>query len=482
MRSHRQSPHTAPPRTGRRVSPLPTLAVVTAVGICLGGLGGFPPALAQPPAGEFASWKDVELSTQFKEIIAALKGGGPFNDAARTLVADVILPQLDNDENLPTLDDIRKKIRDRFLLGIGDEAAFEQASLFVRDRLAGVARDVNADLLQRVNAMVFISEMTDKLRNPWAPALETLAAVAGDATVDPAVRIAAVGGIGNHLSRLSRMGGEQAAATRATVTGVLPELLASSATQENKTVPAVPRSPATSWLAARSVGLLPQVVNPLPPDMATRLVAVVDDASWPFDVRVRAAAALGKTAGPDSGVDAKAVLASIRSLAIAALDADRVEGRRLTELQSLKAGGGAGPRGPMPGMPGMPGMAEQPAEDGLSMAVCRRAAWRLYTLGESIVSDAKAGGLAALLGNDAAAAQQLARLLKDGGEKLDEEPYGYVLLETLDALDPTGAKKRAGVATPSGPAEKPADDAPAAPNGDKPAPKPGDSPFGDSPF
>lgn len=477
MRSHRQSPHWVPTRTGRRVSPLSALAVVTAAGLCLGGPGGSPPALAQPPAGEFASWKDAEMSPQFKAVTTALKGGGPFNDAARDCIATVILPQLDTDENLPTLDDIRKKIRDRFLLAIGNEAAFEQASLFVRDRLDGVARDASADLLQRVNAMVFLGEMTDKGRAPWPPALQTLAAAAADATLDPAVRIAAVSGIGNHIARLRGMTSDQATATRATVTDVLPALLPLPATKDKDTV--AQRSPAASWLAARSFGLLPQVLSPLPPDMASRLVAVVDDTSWPFDVRVRAAAALGKAAGPDSGVDAQAVLASIGSLAIAALDADRVEGRRLTELQSLKAGGGAGPRGQMPGMVGMDG---PPAEDGLSMAVCRRAAWRLYTLGDSIVPDAKASGLATLLGNDAAAGQQLARLLKDGGEKLDGEPYGYVLLEILDALDPAGAKKRAGGASPPTPTEKPADDAPAVPNGDKPVPKPGDSPFGDSPF
>lgn len=479
MRSHRQSLRMVPTRAGRHVSPLSALAIVTAAGLCLGGPGGSPPALAQPPAAEFATWKDVELSTDFKEITTALKGGGPFNDAARALVADVILPQLDADDNLPTLDDVRKKIRDRFLLAIGNEASFEQASLFVRDRLDGIARDANADLLQRVNAMMFIAEMTDKGRIPWPSALQTLAAAAGDATLDPAVRIAAVGGIGTHLSRLSRMGGEQAAATRETVTGVLPDLLPSSTKQENEKDTAAPRSPAASWLAARSLGLLPQVVAPLPPDMASRLVAVVDDASWPFDVRVRTTAALGKAAGPESGVDAQAVVASIRSLAVAALDADRVEGRRLNELQSLKSGGGAGPRGRLPGMAGMDG---QPAEDGLSMAVCRRAAWRLYTLGDAIVSDAKGGGLATLLGDDAAAGQQLARLLKDSGEKLDAEPYGYVLLEALDTLDPAGAKKRAGLATPAAPAEKPADAVPAMPNSDKPAPKPGDSPFGDSPF
>lgn len=490
MPDHRQSLSGLPsPRTRGFSTPLLSTAVITAV-VCGFGLRGALPALAQPPAGGFVSWKDVELSPQFKEVTTALKGEGRFDDTAREFVASVILPQLDIDENLPTLGDVRKKIRDRFLLAIGNETSFEQASLFVRDRLNGIARDTGADLLQRVNAVVFIGEMTDMSRNPWPPALETLAAAAGDTTLDPAVRIAAVAGISTHLSRLSRMTGDQAAAARKTVASALPGLLPSPpAEKRTEGEDAVARrSDAASWLASRSFGLIPQVVNQLPSDLASRLAAVLDDPSWPIDVRVRAAATIGKTLGPDSGVKPQAVLDSIRSLAVAALDADRMEGRRLTELQSFKAGGEAGPgaaarfvpRGPMSNMAGMD--AEAIAEDGLSTAVCRRAAWRLYTLGEAIVSDAKAGGVAALLETDAAAAQQLASLLKENGEALDAEPYGYVLLEALDAVDPAGAKKRAGIAMPPGPAEKPGDNAPTVPNGDKPAPKPGDSPFGDSPF
>jgi hypothetical protein len=142
----------------------------------------------------------------------------------------------------------------------------------------------------------------------------------------------------------------------------------------------------------------------------------------------------------------------------------------------------------MPEMGGMPGMGgELPAEDGLRSAVCRRAAWRLYALGDAIVPDSKKGGLATLIDKDGDGAKQLAALLKDGGEALDAEPYGYVLLEALDELDPDGVKKRAAEAAPAGAAdepEAPAPTEPAAPGKDKPAPKPAkkpDSPFGDSP-
>lgn len=463
-------------------------ALLLAALVSLGSPGACLPAFAQPPADGFATWKDVELSPQFKEVVAGLKSDGAFNDVARNFVTSVILPQFDKAENLPTLDDVRKKIRDRLLLAIGNEAAFTEAGSFVRDRLAGIARDPQADLLQRVNAMMFIGEMTDKGRIPWQPALETLVAAARDPDLDPAVRIAAVAGINNHLAGMTRMTADQGAAVRAAVAATLPDLLPTPAADPED--PAARHSPAASWLVTRGVGMLPQVMNPVSPEIASRLVAVIDDASWPVDVRVRAAAALGKTVGAESGVNAPAVVASIRTVAIAALDADRREGKRLTELQSFKAGAGAGGgpwgpmRGPMPGMgPGMMGIdGEQAAEDGLSMAVCRRAAWRLYTLGDAILPDTKKGGLAALLDQDADAAERLAVLLKEIGETLDAEPYGYVLLKGLDDLDPAGATKRAGVAAPADAPQQPADGGPAAPGPDKPAPKPTDSPFGDSPF
>ncbi len=458
-----------------------------AVVLCVGGPAAPQPALAQPPAAGFATWKDVELSPQFKELVAGLKGDGPFNDTARELVVSVILPQLGSAENLPTLDDVRKKIRDRFLLAIGNEASFTQASSFIRDRLAEIARDPQADQLQRVNAMVFIGEMTDKGRVPWPPALETLATAAGDPDLDPAVRIAAVAGMNNHLAGMTRMTADQAAAVRTAVAATLPALVPPSAADRQDTTAS--RTPAASWLATRGFGMLPQLINPVPPELAARLVAVIDDGSWPFDVRVRAAAVPGKTAGAEAGVNAPAVIASIRGLAVAALDADRREGKRLTELQSFKAGaGGGGPQGLMrgarPGMePGMMGVdGDQVADDGLSTAVCRRAAWRLYSLGEAIAPDAKTGGLAALLEKDADSAKQLAVFLKEIGEALDAEPYGYVLLKALDDLDPAGAKKRAGLAAPADAPQQPADGDPAPPGPDKPAPKPNDSPFGDSPF
>lgn len=473
----------------RTASGLLVRLIVATVGCA--SIGWAAPILAQPAENAFASWKDVEASPQFKEVTTALRGGGAFNDAAREFLTAAILPQFERDDNLPTLDDVRKKIRERILFVIGNEESFTQASTFLRDRLDEMARDATRDPLLRVNAMLFVGEMTDKARIPWPPAVVTLAAAVQDAALDPAVRIAAVTGLGNHLAAIARLSGDQAKAVRNAVVTSLPAMLPSASDKQTAGVPS--RSPATAWLATRGLGMLPAAATPATPDIAARLVALIADPTWPFDVRVRGAAALGKMVGAESGVTPENVLEAIRMLAVAALDGDRLEARRLLEMRTYKSGAGAaggGVAGFMPSemMPGMGGMTgEAPAEDGLGVAVCRRAAWRLYTLGDAIVPDSKKGGLIALLDKDGDKARQLATVLKDRASALDAEPYGYVLLEVLDELDPEGIKKRAAEAAPVGPTapDEPAGPAPtdpAAPGKDKPAPKRPDSPFGDSPF
>lgn len=448
---------------------------------------------AQPAGEAFATWKDVEASPRFKEVVAALKGNGPFNDAAREFVSTIVLPLFEKDDGLAALDDVRKKTRDRLLLVIGNDDAFEQASLLMRDRLNDLARDANQDLLLRVNAMLFIGEQTDKARIPWSPARETLVAALRDEAVDPAVQIAAVTGLGSHLASLARLNGEQAAAVRDAITSSLPALLPTKPADPDAT--GEQRSPAVAWLASRGLAMLPVAINPVTPEIAKRLVAMIDDDSWPFDVRVRAASALGRTVGPESGINTGDVVASLRTIAIASLDADRLEAQRLLDLQAYKAGGGGvgggegmgfSPRGSVPGFGGFDA-GQAPQEDGLSMGVCRRAAWRLYSLGDAIVPDSKKGGLAVLFDKDreqeAAEARQLGIALKEFGQALDAEPFGYVLLEALDVLDPAGAKKRAAEDARGGSSEQAAPDAsPAAPGSEKPDPKPTDSPFGNSPF
>jgi hypothetical protein len=109
----------------------------------------------------------------------------------------------------------------------------------------------------------------------------------------------------------------------------------------------------------------------------------------------------------------------------------------------------------------------------ISEQACRRAAWRLYTLGTAIFSADDKPGLATLMGDAAGPAKELAKQLTGEGLTLDSDPVEDALLDALDVLRPPapGAKRPTRQPKP----EEPAGDE------QKPPVDPNASPF-DNPF
>lgn len=468
--------------------------------ICLCCTG---PLLGQQE-NSFENWSKVESSQLFRDLVTSLKANGSFDNDDKTFVSEVILPQFGNENNFGILDSVRKKVRDRILMSISSPgAAFEEVSMYFRDALDAVARDSSRDIFERVNAVLFISEMTSPSRTPWAPALDSLASLAQDTSLDPAVRITAVTGMSKHLSSASRLSGEQLSAIYSAVVATLPSLLPESGTENPKD--SVQSRPKTAdWLASRGLKLAAVAASASTPEMEKLLVSVVNDESWSFDTRVRAAIALGKCIAQDSQMNPNDVMASIRKLAISSLDNDRIEANTKLEMESLSSSGASiGFIGSMggyeggddggyeddsdvygdsgEGMYGSEGFAGTPAEDGLSIDTCRRAAWRLYALGNAVLPDSNRGGLVSLLKDgDRVKAQELGQKLKDEGLIISEEPYGYSLLDSLDELDPEGIEARAAEAIPTESPGEPSEsdpNQPNDPNGKPTTDTPSDSPF-----
>lgn len=477
--------------------------LVALVGLCLCCMG---PVMGQPEVS-FTKWSDVESSQQFRDLVTSLKNGGAFDDSRKNFISDVVLPQFANDNNFEILDDVRKRVRDRILMSISSSGpAFEEVSVYLRDALTAVARDSNRDIFERVNAVLFISEMTSPSRTPWAPALDSLASLAQDTTLGAAVRITALTGMSKHLSYASRLSAEELSAIYTSVVATLPTLLPpmETATPED---PLASRPNTAEWLASRGLKMAAVAASASTPELQKLLVSVVNDESWSFDTRVRAAITLGKSITQDSQINPNDVMSSFRKLAIASLDNDRVEAKEKLEMDSLSSSaasigfmgsmggydggddggydggddGGDDGGGYDDGMYDSGGFAGTPAEDGLSVDICRRAAWRLYSLGEAILPDSNRGGLVSLLKDgDRVKAQEFGQKLKDEGLIISEEPYGYSLLDSLDELDPDGIQARTAEALPPEAPKEPSSD-PSDPNGKPTTDKPSDSPF-DSPF
>jgi hypothetical protein len=422
------------------------------------------------PAGDAtrnAAWTKIEQDAE-KSYKEPLRTGGGFSPAAEDFVVKKAMPQLANDANRPILDRVRRKLRDILIVGITDDRAFDEASKAVADAAVTIAKNPEASLAARVNAMLLVGELRAKDNKDgtvWPAAVNQLGAVAGDATLDPSVRVAAMAGLVRHADVAKRTGGERV--TEFTK-GARPAILAIVAEK-----PSVEQPVVSDWLTSRALSILTTVVKSSPKELASTLVGAINDKSRSLDVRVRAAAALGATVTPKSEIQAVEATNGVTELAVAVLEVDEgiLRDRRYEQLMS-GGGTGGGMGGGMPGRPGMPGMPpggmQMPGSGGGGMAVpqlvpdqsLRRTAWRLVTLADALLTeDGKAGVAALLSGDDKSASQAYAELFRKYGLELDEKRTDDVILEALAALRP-GDEEEA--ATPAGETEgtpaKPADD------------------------
>ena len=428
------------------------------------------PARAEP---KYVGWGKVEACREIRELKEKLREGGQVDDAARLFLAETALPQLALEDNRSTIERTRKRIREILLADVGDEKAHGDISLMIEEFMTAVARDDQADPAVRVNAMLLVGELKAKNGKPWPPAASALAAAAGDKSLPAGVRIAAMVGVTKHVTA-----GERDAGAIETLAPPVIAIL---------TEPPVPGGGIEhDWLVSRAVQLVPLLARPAPPQVAGGIVTLLGDETRPIDLRVRAAAALGATADAESGVDVAAAVEAIRKLAITALESEEqaAAARRLED--QYRRGGTAGNAGsgmpapppPPPGMPAMPGTGLEgmglPVVDPLATPeqACRRAAWRLHTLGTAILSADQKQGLAVLLGDAGEAAKTLAGQLVSEGFVIDADPVEDALLDALDVLRPPVAGEKAA----KRPARQPKPDEPAD-DGGKPDGDPKASPF-----
>jgi hypothetical protein len=283
--------------------------------------------------------------------------------------------------------------------------------------------------------------------------------------------VAAAAGLARHVEAAKAAGAPDPALAQAALKPLL-EVIATPASATD--------AAAGDWLVSRALDMLPTVEAKALPETAAALVAILAEAGRPVDVRVRAAAAIGATATPDSKIDAGDAIAKIRSLAAEALKADLAAATERSLTARLSGQPLAAPMQPgLEGMqaPGFPGGVGEfgaapgtTVDDPMEPLVVRRDAWRLSKLATAVATPDGAAGLAALL-DDAAAtrAKTVAATLREAATALDESPDTAAVKQALVAIE-----RLAQAAAPSRPgAPKPAA---AAPGG--PAAPPGNDPFG----
>jgi hypothetical protein len=408
--------------------------------LIVGGLLGPLPAPAQEAGGKYSSWTKVEGAVETRAYKEKLRDGGPFDAAARGFATQAVLPQLALEANRPTIERVRRRIREVVLSDIADEQAFDNATKTILDTMAALARNGEADRVVRVNAMLLVGELRSKDNRPLPAAAPVLAAAAGDVRLPLEVRIAAAAGLVRR-AEAAKAGGDLAAVAKAVGPALMPML-----TGDPKSAPVA----AIDWLAGRGFAIMQSLGPQAGPREAVN------------------AAALGAAATAGSGVDAARAVESVRGLAIAGLEADFAAVERLR--MERRVGGGNQPLSSQP--PG--GAAGEPT---IPTLACRRHAWRLALCADAIEGADGATGLASLLGNDAGAAKDLAAALRKAAAGLDAHPDEQSVVEALEKLGKPVAGAAAAASRPAPPAagEQPPE---APPKGDAPSPFEGASPFG----
>lgn len=407
----------------------------------------------------YVGWSKVEAAKETKDFKERMReDGNGLDEADRQYLADTVLPQLAIEENRPNIERVRRRLREMFLTDIKDEKAFASLSEIVSGEMARLARDDEADVVARVNAVILLGELKSKDGGrPWPGSLPLLAAVTGDAKLPLAVRIAAISPLGKHLDSIKSDESARAAASQA----IGPPLSAIVLEPVGEQLDV-----GRSWLLSRALTLLPAAIRPLPPQVASVLLAMVADQTLPIEPRIRAAVALG-TAADGQTIDAVKVVESIKQLAAESLDAEYLETektrfasdyRRLIAGQQFQQSAEFLPGGP----PATVGPAIEIPEQS-----CRRAAWRLAVLADALLSADGKSGLAVTLGDGGNPAKELSTALRQSAKEIDDLPNEDSVLKALEGLEGAAAEPTA---------EKPAAEAkPAAKEPVKP--NPNASPF-----
>ena len=424
-------------------------------------------AFAQNSGAKYSTWSKVEAAPETRAYKENLREGGGLDATLRALLELTALPQLALASNRSTIERTRRRMRELLLTEIADEKAFEDASQVFLDFFGKLARDEDADLLVRINALLLVGELKAKDGKPWPPTAGPLASAARDAKLPIAIRVAATAGLARHAEAARATGDD---ASKALAADALPAIVAILREPVEKDT-----SVELDWLVSRSLSMLPSLGRWAPKELAATLpqllAKLLEDPLRSVDVRVRAAAALGAMVVPTSGVNGPQTIAAIRSLALSGLEGDDAiaASRRLEQEYIVLLGAPDATVAQPPGL-GQPGT---PNALAIAEQVCRRAAWRLVTLADAIAPLDGKGGLAVLSTNTGTQATDLAKLLRDFGMNLDKIPDEQSLNDAVAAIHAPAT----GTPQPQAPQRQPKPEEPAA---EEPATDPAASPF-DSP-
>jgi len=163
----------------------------------------------------FLQYSHAQVSSSF-ENISKLEASNPmkayknslslptasFTNENRKLLLDDGLPQLFIEGNELNRTPTRQRLKKSFFDSIESAEAYKTAIEVSVEQLAASARDNSLPMNGRINATLFLGELTDKQKQPIEKAVQQLSDFVGDNSVAPAIRITAL----TSMCNISRAG------------------------------------------------------------------------------------------------------------------------------------------------------------------------------------------------------------------------------------------------------------------------------------
>ena len=131
-----------------------------------------------------------------------LRSGASFAEKHQRLLLNEGLPQLFIDGNRLDRAGVRQRLEKIFFDSIADSTAYKKATDSAVTQLSALARSEQISINGSINAVLFLGELKDKQGRLLTTATQPLSEIISDDSVTPAVRIAALAGLGKRIQEL----------------------------------------------------------------------------------------------------------------------------------------------------------------------------------------------------------------------------------------------------------------------------------------
>ena len=359
-----------------------------------------------------------------KDLISGMN----LTEKHKRLLLNEGLAQLFLDGNRLERLQVRQRLQKIFFDSISDPAAYKSARDLAVTELETLARSNKISINGSINAALFLGELKEKTGQLVQTATEPLSRLVTDESITPAVRIAALLGLGSRTKEARESTkGSPIAVNAVSIIPTLGKIIMLPAEQ----LPAVARD----WMQARTLSYASDLLPLLGDDsknlieISNGAVVIIKDPTRSIDLRIRSIVFLSLLADTDIVLPASEIMTVTDKLVRESLREayGTIQDKKFEEeITGIGIQGGGDE---MMGFDPM-GTPIEIENNYLPITASFRASWRLVTLADSM------NRLAEQMNDDKETYKKNAERLRAFGVKIYEEPKDASITSAIEEFDP----------------------------------------------